>query len=500
MESRDLEIPLKIFQTWSTKKLPEKMQIIIDDLKNKNSEFEHFLFDDNDCEEFIKNNFNEEVLYAFNNLIPGTFKADLWRYCILYIYGGIYLDIKFVCVNGFKFINIVDKEYFVKDELCWYATYDDYKGLIWNGMMVAKPKNEILMKCINEIASNVKNKFYGISVYDPTGPLLLSKYFTTEEKQNFPIYRSRDHENDGVKMNDIYILTEYKEYREDRRKNNSDKDYVYYWCMKNMYKNIDTYSRYSTNHGSITLFTNEMYIGEFFKNNTYWIEDILFKIKNFVNPNKNILEIGGHCGSSSIILSKFIEDERKVYVYEPQRKLYNLLVENIKQNSLQDKIIPFNMGIFCYCGTGNMNDVDLDGEKGIISKRYNEEYFLPCNFGGVTLGINGEEIELITLDELEEKHDDIGFIFCSAQGSESFIFSKSINLITKYRPVIFFVNNKKYHNYQFHKIMESYPDFIKEGEFDIVNYCITNLDYTLQSDIFENDKYILLIPQMEREV
>jgi hypothetical protein len=68
-------------------------------LKSQNPEFTHYLFDDADCREFIAANFDYSVLDAFDRLIPGAYKADLWRYCVLYVRGGIYLDIKYHCVN-----------------------------------------------------------------------------------------------------------------------------------------------------------------------------------------------------------------------------------------------------------------------------------------------------------------------------------------------------------------------------------------------------------------
>lgn len=52
-------IPLKIYQTWYTKNLPPKMKERVELLKVDNPQFEHCLFDDNDCREFIKNNFQQ---------------------------------------------------------------------------------------------------------------------------------------------------------------------------------------------------------------------------------------------------------------------------------------------------------------------------------------------------------------------------------------------------------------------------------------------------------
>ena len=65
------------------KKSSAKYESCSRNVKKTNPIFEHHLFDDNDCREFIKNNFPEVVLQAYDGLIPGAYKADLWRYCIL---------------------------------------------------------------------------------------------------------------------------------------------------------------------------------------------------------------------------------------------------------------------------------------------------------------------------------------------------------------------------------------------------------------------------------
>ena len=140
---------------------------------------------------------------------------------------------------------------------------------------------------------------------------------------------------------------------------------------------------YNTKYGLITLYKNEIYIGNEFKQGIYWDEGTLLKLKEYIPPDRNILEIGGHCGTSTIVYASFLNKAQKIYVYEPQRNMYKLLTKNISQNYLQDKIIPVNMGVFCYEGYGIMNDFDIDGGGGSISKRYNEESHLECNFGGV---------------------------------------------------------------------------------------------------------------------
>ena len=87
-------IPRTVFQTFHTKQLPIEISRIRDNLIKNNPGFSYRLSDDNDCRQFIKDNFDDEVLWAFDILRPGAYKADLWRYCVMFKIGGIYLDIK----------------------------------------------------------------------------------------------------------------------------------------------------------------------------------------------------------------------------------------------------------------------------------------------------------------------------------------------------------------------------------------------------------------------
>ena len=99
-------IPLNLFQTWHSMELPTHMNECVESLKQDNPEFKHQLFDDQACRELIRDKFPPDVLHAYNSLYPGAYKADLWRYCVLYVYGGIYLDIKLRCIPPFKLIKL----------------------------------------------------------------------------------------------------------------------------------------------------------------------------------------------------------------------------------------------------------------------------------------------------------------------------------------------------------------------------------------------------------
>jgi mannosyltransferase OCH1-like enzyme len=229
-------IPLKIFQTWHTKNLPPKMLDAVNLIKKTNPRFEHYLYDDNDCREFIKENFSEDVLNAYDSLIPGAYKADLWRYCILYKQGGIYIDLTYYPYNGFKFINLTEKEHFVLD------LPSDNTGVngIYNALMVCLPGNDKLLKAINQIVENVSNNYYGNCWLEPTGPLLLEKYFSKNEKMNLDLnheWHNRTSQNDKIiKLNNYIILKSYNEYKNERDHYSIKKHYGDLWKESNIYK------------------------------------------------------------------------------------------------------------------------------------------------------------------------------------------------------------------------------------------------------------------------
>ena len=233
-------IPLKIYQTWYTKELPELLQKNIELLKEQNPEFTFYLFDDNDCYEFIKNYFDNSVIDAFNKIIPGAYKADLFRYCILYIYGGIYLDIKYYGINGFKFITLTGKEYLVQD----LPISGDG---IYNALMICKPGNKLLWKAIQNIVENVSTLFYGISTLEPTGPLLLKNIINTTDDKDIeielihreiygrntlgPQYYIYDTNNNPI----LTFSNQYRELQNELFKNTNTQPYYILWKNRQIY-------------------------------------------------------------------------------------------------------------------------------------------------------------------------------------------------------------------------------------------------------------------------
>jgi len=241
-DSYNSVIPLNLYLTWSIKTLPKKMQENVDRMRIVNPEFNIQIFDCDERREFIKNNFTEDILTAYDILKPGAYKADLWRLCILYINGGIYIDIKFNCINNFKFITLTEREYLVLDRP---NHWKEGQIGIYNALLVAKPKNILFFRCINKISENVKNKVYGINSLYPTGPGLLGEEYIKMLKENESTMEAELNKLDicmvnefnvcKIIFNNVVILEHYKEYRDEQNQFAKIQQYGILYQLKEIY-------------------------------------------------------------------------------------------------------------------------------------------------------------------------------------------------------------------------------------------------------------------------
>ena len=221
-------IPRHLYTCWHTKKLPPLMQQNYDSIVRNNPEMQVHLYDETECRAFIQTHFQKDIVDAYDTLIPCSYKSDLWRFCILYIYGGVYVDIKYAPMNGFRFIGLTDKEYFVRDA--------DPEN-VYTALIVTMPRNGKLLQCIHQIVENVKTRFYGTCPLEPTGPKLLKRYFTPNEKENMKLCHAYQENINKyfIVYQDRIILQFYQYYREEQARYQKKKRYFILWLEKKIY-------------------------------------------------------------------------------------------------------------------------------------------------------------------------------------------------------------------------------------------------------------------------
>jgi mannosyltransferase OCH1-like enzyme len=241
--SESTTTPLILYHSWHSNSVPTKMAENIYALLKSNPEFDYYLYSDEKSAEYIRNNYDQDVIDAFEMLKPGAYKSDLWRYCALYKTGGVYMDIKFNTVEPLLPLIQNTPTIFVKDR-------DLFGNLkcVYNGVMASPPRNEIFKYCIDEIVRNCKVKLYNINPLDVTGPCLLgrmlSKYqpeilkntpysFDTETSIIQRFFPSK--KEDVIKYNDKIVMKSYPEYRTEQAQFQKTESYHKLWTDKNIY-------------------------------------------------------------------------------------------------------------------------------------------------------------------------------------------------------------------------------------------------------------------------
>jgi hypothetical protein len=166
-ETFNNNIPKNIYICYKTKIIPS---YIIPNIKKIYPDYDVKFYDDNDCIDFLKTEYRKEYVDVFNSLKSGPIKADFWRICILYKYGGIYSDID---IEHIKNVNdVIDKDVtFVTSITC--PTYKKRKlGILNPCFILSKPNHYILKHAIDVYLDYYKtNKKYSYYTYSITNIL-----------------------------------------------------------------------------------------------------------------------------------------------------------------------------------------------------------------------------------------------------------------------------------------------------------------------------------------
>ena len=115
--------------------------------------------------------FGSKEYTAYKKLIPGAYKADFFRYCILYKYGGCYCDIGHVMLKSFDYIIRDNKLVIVKDK-----PTRKYYG-IHNALICVVPSDKFIKKLVDVTTEHIENNYYGEDPLDITGPVMMGKVF-----------------------------------------------------------------------------------------------------------------------------------------------------------------------------------------------------------------------------------------------------------------------------------------------------------------------------------
>lgn len=186
-------IPKIIHQTYTNpNKLGKEFLDNIDMLKKRNSDWKYKFYSGRDRIDFIEEHFSGNVLKSYLKIDNryAACQADFFRYLVLFMHGGVYLDIKSTIIKPLN--DVIDsKDRFIVSN--WPSSIDGVSTAYWGILpelnypefpmffIISEKKSLVLDKCINDVMANIQkyNAFKdGVGVkgtYKLTGPIVYSK-------------------------------------------------------------------------------------------------------------------------------------------------------------------------------------------------------------------------------------------------------------------------------------------------------------------------------------
>lgn len=209
-----LEAENKIYNrlTQTYKHREGELNNIINDIelnyKKLNKDIDYNFYSDKDCIEFFKTFYDDSFVEVFNNINSGVIKADFFRLCCVYSFGGWYCDIDIKFYEPFS--NLIDLR---TDFLCVVGSSQQE---VFNACFYSKPHSPILMECILRFLElEHKEIVYNIGPFKTCYDMLFAvkkEIYHQDPQKNIPhILLNGEYKNGKIKViqevllgNDVY--------------------------------------------------------------------------------------------------------------------------------------------------------------------------------------------------------------------------------------------------------------------------------------------------------
>jgi len=195
-------IPKIIFKTsWQKRSnFPSELTMTLNNTIIMNPDYNLYYFDDNEVIDFMES-YSSRAYKAYMKIIPGAYKADLFRYCILEKYGGCYSDIGHITYEPFDKICENNKLVLVKD-------LGD--NGIHNALLCTVPHHPFIQKLVESCITNIESNYYGYSSLSITGPVLVGNIFYRFYHNSLELVSLTDNKNSSFqKENDKIMFRKY---------------------------------------------------------------------------------------------------------------------------------------------------------------------------------------------------------------------------------------------------------------------------------------------------
>ena len=149
-------VPKIIHQTWeSWDSIVEPCHDVIERMKARNPDFEYRFYSADDRKQVVEH-YSARALKAYESLKIPAMQADLFRYCVLYLHGGVYLDIKSEVTEHLSDLIAQHKGQLMYG--VWPHPPPSHKNHARTSFLVWPKRHDVMKKLIEKSIQNVENR------------------------------------------------------------------------------------------------------------------------------------------------------------------------------------------------------------------------------------------------------------------------------------------------------------------------------------------------------
>jgi len=191
------------------------------------------------------------------------------------------------------------------------------------------------------------------------------------------------------------------------------------------------------------------YVANTIKSNGVFEKEVVDLALQYIEEDTVVLDLGANFGQMSILFSEKVGPNGKVYAFDADDFVYDILLKNIDANGRTDRIVPVYGAVH-----------NVAGEKLYFPVQDFEQYGAYGSYGIDYNTTKGREIESITIDSLDIKQR-ISFMKIDIQGGDLLAMKGAVKTIEKFKMPILFEYEYRLED-EFNMSFQDYVDFVNQ--------------------------------------